>query len=66
MTLTPIQQAMCATLHKYGWQGICNSSGDLSVSAWRKHGTGWVIDIDGHTITQEEYEQWVSKQTALK
>ena len=68
--MTPIQEAMCETIKKHGCGGLLRSIGGLPVRVWREgvideQCTGyWVIDIDGHTLTQQEYEQWVEQQNS--
>lgn len=80
MTLTPIQEAMCAVIREGGFQSLFNvakSAGShLEVSRETvpqpysgdgcvRHELGeWTVTIDNHTLTEQEYNQWVEQQNS--
>ncbi|AIM40706.1 hypothetical protein N22_004 [Idiomarinaceae phage 1N2-2] len=65
--MTPTQQAMCAVIRESGLEGLNRARGNLDgkvIHAEDAFGrvTAWIITIDGHTVTQQEYEQWAKQQ----
>lgn len=58
--LSEIQVAMCKVIKESGFEGLEKvflNTYEFSVTAIEK----WEVDVDGHTLTQEEYEAWAKQ-----
>lgn len=72
MNLTPIQEAMCAVIHEGGFQSLFNvskSAGSKRIEIIRDgyvrcEPGEWTVKIDNHTLTEQEYNQWVERNAS--
>lgn len=67
--MTPTQQAMCAVIRESGrldLKRFKTKSYNLTfhlIDGWTpdEH-VQWEMELDGHTLTQQEYEEWEKQQ----
>lgn len=73
--MTPIQEAMCRVIRECGFEGldkvkknsltidrevIPDGVNDFGYVTHRPG--GWTITLDGHMLTQREYNEWLATQ----
>ena len=60
MTLTPTQEAICRVIRMSGVDALRVCA--LSVQYYAGRGQ-WEVVVDGHALTQREYEGWVEQRS---
>lgn len=61
MTLTPIQEAMCAVIAESGIHALRLCCNHVQYTASFRQ---WSVTVDNHTLTEQEYNEWVERNAS--
>ena len=59
--MTPIQEAMCAVIRENGIHALRVCCNHVQYTALFRQ---WSVVADNHTLTAQEYNEWVKQQSS--